>query len=111
MNIGKILRAWRISMGLSQTEMAAGVVSESYYSKVERGVHSIDAEALLRILQAHNLSLQSFGELLNKNENKKKRNPLIDKYALEMNVALNKKDVDELKKIKKNLKERMRQLI
>ena len=36
MNIGETLKSMRLHAGLTQTEMAAGIVSESYYSKVER---------------------------------------------------------------------------
>ncbi len=37
MKIGQVLKEYRLHAGLTQTEMAAGLVSESFYSKVERG--------------------------------------------------------------------------
>lgn len=47
MTIGEALKSVRLHAGISQTEMAAGIVSESFYSKVERGVRAIDAETLI----------------------------------------------------------------
>ncbi|MDN6039690.1 MAG: helix-turn-helix domain-containing protein, partial [Lactobacillus sp.] len=38
MKIGKLLRETRLAAVLTQTEMAEGAISESFYSKVERGV-------------------------------------------------------------------------
>lgn len=35
MTIGEALKSVRLHAGISQTEMAAGIVSESFYSKVE----------------------------------------------------------------------------
>lgn len=52
MTIGELLKSTRLNAGWTQKEMAAGVVSESFYSKVERGIHHIDADTLLEILKA-----------------------------------------------------------
>lgn len=43
MTIGELLKQTRQSLGLTQTEMAADIVSTSYYSKVERNIHQISA--------------------------------------------------------------------
>ena len=56
MKIGKSLRETRLAAGLTQTEMAAGVASESFYSKVERGIHKIDADTLVKILKGRKLN-------------------------------------------------------
>ena len=37
MTVGEALKQMRLQAGLTQTEMTAGVVSESFYSKIERG--------------------------------------------------------------------------
>ena len=50
MTIGQALKSLRLHAGMTQTEMAAGIVTESFYSKVERGVHAIDANVLIQIL-------------------------------------------------------------
>ena len=58
--IGNKLKKLRQELGLTQTEMAAGVISVSFYSKVERGLNDIGVNDFLEILQKHNVSLQGF---------------------------------------------------
>lgn len=58
--IGEKLRRARISLGLSQKQMAAGIVSPSFYSRVENGVSKISATNLIKILAVHNLSVAEF---------------------------------------------------
>ena len=50
MTVGEALKQMRLQAGLTQTEMTAGVVSESFYSKIERGVHAVDVQVLINIL-------------------------------------------------------------
>ena len=50
MTIGEALLNLRKQLGLTQTEMAANVVSTSFYSKVERNIHDIGTNDLLQIL-------------------------------------------------------------
>ena len=47
MTIGEALLNLRKQLGLTQTEMAANVVSTSFYSKVERNIHDIGTNDLL----------------------------------------------------------------
>ena len=49
--IGSKLKRLRHELGLTQTEMAAGVLSVSFYSKVERGYQVIGAEEIIEILR------------------------------------------------------------
>ncbi len=49
MTIGERLREIRDSMNLTQTEMCAGVVTESFYSRVENGKSEINIDDLLAI--------------------------------------------------------------
>ena len=58
--IGNKLKALRQELGLTQTEMAAGVISVSFYSKVERGLNDIGVNDFLEILQKHNVDPQEF---------------------------------------------------
>lgn len=53
MRVGKALKAIRTELGLTQEEMAAGVISKSFYSKVENGYHHLDSETLFDIMTAH----------------------------------------------------------
>ena len=41
MTIGSTLKQLRTKLGLTQAEMAAGIISVSFYSKVERDIHVI----------------------------------------------------------------------
>ena len=60
MTIGEALKETRKSLGLSQTEMADPVLTKSYYSKIERGIHEIKAIDLIKILEMHNVDISEF---------------------------------------------------
>ncbi|WP_431462547.1 helix-turn-helix transcriptional regulator [Lactobacillus crispatus] len=62
MKIGEALKSLRLHAGMTQTQMAAGIVTESFYSKVERGVHAIDANTLIKILTVHHFDVTKFFE-------------------------------------------------
>lgn len=100
MTIGEALKNCRISLQLTQTQMAAGLMSESFYSKVERGVHKIDADLLIKLLHEHGISAQSFFYLVDK----KDKNLYLD-VNQRMVLAANRKDLEELNKIEVELKE------
>lgn len=81
-NLGEKLKSLRLDLGLTQTEMAAGVISVSFYSKVERGLHSIGAEELLEILKRHDISAVSFfSDEKEEDINKKKLISLMNKFV------------------------------
>ena len=54
MTIGEQLKKTRTLLGLTQTQMCSGIVTESFYSRVERGLSEINATDLFRILNEHN---------------------------------------------------------
>lgn len=64
MEIGEILKAYRNQKKLTQKEFIRDVVSESYYSKVENGMHRINAEDLFRLLKQNQISLTDFADQL-----------------------------------------------
>lgn len=94
--IGSRLKQLRLDLGLTQTEMAAGVISVSFYSKVERGFNDIGAEELIEILQKHNVSFEDFfsGKIENKT-NDKRLNILMNKFFKAANED-NDKELDNL---------------
>lgn len=61
--IGRQLRKFRMLLGLSQTEMATGIVTDSFYSKVERDISGISIDKLIEILNIHHISLFDFFEI------------------------------------------------
>ena len=90
MTIGQALKDTRKALGLTQTEMAAGIVSPSFYSKVERGVHDIGADELLAILNANNINYtEFFGHL-------KSNNLMQEDYLQEINQAYQHEDKNRL---------------
>lgn len=50
MLIGERLKELRLFLGLTQKEMSQGIVSESFYSRVERGTRKIKIVDLLTLL-------------------------------------------------------------
>lgn len=100
--IGKRLKTLRQELGLTQTEMAAGVISVSFYSKAERGLNDIGINDILEILQKNNVSPQAFFEDYKVDkDNKKKVTALMNKFVT---AAYNNDDY-EITKIIKDLKQ------
>ncbi|MGY3777098.1 helix-turn-helix domain-containing protein [Isobaculum melis] len=60
MEIGKLLKKYRMKRNLTQQEMAQSIISTSYYSKVEKGIHRINVEDLLNILAINEIDIFSF---------------------------------------------------
>lgn len=48
MTVGELLKEYRVKQNKNQKEFSAGIVSQSYYSKVEKNIHRITADDLLR---------------------------------------------------------------
>lgn len=96
MTIGEALKSLRLHAGMNQTQMAAGIVTESFYSKVERGVHAIDADVLIQILTAHHFDVTTFFAQIT---NQQSTEPYFD-LAGKITYAQNNKDLQTLDKIK-----------
>ena len=103
MTIGEALKQVRLQAGLTQTQMAAGLITESFYSKVERGVHSIDADTLINLLAAHHFDvLDFFNLIINQKSAGEPDYDLINRISF----AQNSKDLATLDQISKELKAR-----
>lgn len=99
MTIGQALKSLRLHAGMTQTEMAAGIVTESFYSKVERGVHAIDANVLIQILAKHHFDVPGFfGQI----SNQQSTEPYFN-LAGDITYAQNNKDLATLDKIKQKI--------
>ena len=98
--IGTQLRKFRMLLGLSQTEMAAGIVTESFYSKVERDKSAITIDKLVAILNKHEISLYDFFNVFDQ-EN-------LPQLILRRNIyeTFNNRDVKKLKELKKSVTEK-----
>lgn len=69
MEIGAALKVTRKKLNLSQSEMAGNILTKSYYSKIERGIHEINAQDLIDILNLHGIRIQDFCEEFNFEKN------------------------------------------
>ncbi|WP_265488950.1 helix-turn-helix domain-containing protein [Lactobacillus sp. PV034] len=62
MKIGVRLKNIRKFLGLTQLQFSAGVVTESFYSRVENGRSNISMSKLIELLNYHHVSLYDFFE-------------------------------------------------
>lgn len=97
MTIGEALKQLRLHAGLTQNQMTAGLMSESFYSKVERDVHKIDANLLIELLTMHHFNVVS---LFTRMSNQDMRiEPNFD-LMNQISFAQNRKDLKTLDKIR-----------
>lgn len=70
MTIGELLKEYRVAQGKKQKDFTDGgfIISQSYYSKVEKSVHRITAESLIELLHFNNIPLWEFLSRLNQND-------------------------------------------
>ncbi len=101
MTIGEALKQTRLRAGLTQKEMAAGIITPSAYSKIERGVHSVDAEVLISILSEHHFDVTGFFAQFNFQTSKEEPN---FELLNQISFAQNKKDLEALDKISAQVK-------
>lgn len=97
MTVGEALKQLRSQLGLTQEQMAGGIISESYYSKVERDLHVIDAKSLIMILKVHDIDMSNFFNIL-RHQNISDKDKEYDLRA-QIVVAQNRKDLKALDKI------------
>lgn len=102
MTIGEALKSYRLHAGLSQKEMAAEVMSQSFYSKVESGMHNIDAEQLMELLTVHHFDvIKFFSQLSNQSVNE--YNSFYDLES-EITFAKNTKNLAKLQEVEEKVK-------
>lgn len=64
MTVGELLKEYRIKQNKNQQEFSAGIVSQSYYSKVEKNIHRITVDDLLLLLTHNAIPVKNFFEKL-----------------------------------------------
>lgn len=103
MTIGQALKSLRLHAGLTQEEMAAEIMSVSFYSKVERDIHEIDTDTLIKLLAVHRFDAISFFTQI-VNQDKTVGNPY---YSIESEItfARNTKNLKKLDEIKEKIEE------
>ncbi|RVU70253.1 MULTISPECIES: helix-turn-helix domain-containing protein [Lactobacillus] len=105
MTIGEALKKKRQELGLSQTEMAAGVLTKSYYSKVERGLHEIKTVDLLEILAIHHVNANEFLEQFSLNKIEKSKSVKYGEIIRELHKAYYSQDLEQINEIRTQLKQ------
>lgn len=79
MTIGEALKQVRHELHLTQKQMCAGIITRSFYAKVESGKNRISADKLAEILLEHDVDIAYFYQLLSNtytSEAKQKENIL-----------------------------------
>lgn len=66
MKIHEVLQLMREGKGVTQKEFTEGVLSYSYYSRVERGESYISADFLLELLKKNDFTLSEFSYIQNR---------------------------------------------
>ncbi|KRL88701.1 helix-turn-helix domain-containing protein [Lactobacillus kalixensis] len=105
MTIGELLKEYRISKGKNQKEFTdKGIImSQSYYSKVEKNAHRITADGLIELLHYNNIPLWEFFSRLNSNDDL--RHQQIKDFNRIMSEAYYENNIDKVKKLKPLVKE------
>lgn len=101
MNIGSLLKQTRKRLGLTQQEMAGNVLSYSYYSKIERGIHDINVNDLIKILDLHKIDIHSFFKTVENNSSLQYRKL----YIRKLKSYYYKSKVDAIKSLQKQIKQ------
>lgn len=100
MTIGELLKDYRIKQGKNQREFIAGIVSQSYYSKVEKEIHRITADDLLEILNHNGIPVKEFFEKLEIDPNQEEINK-VNKLMEEVTKAsYSEQAIDQIRKIR-----------
>lgn len=104
MTIGELLKDYRIKQGKTQREFIAGIVSQSYYSKVEKEIHRITADDLLEILNHNGIPVKEFFEKLEIDPNQwqiDKINKLMEEIT---KASYSEQAIDQIRKIREKVK-------
>ena len=89
--IGSLLKEYRLKQNKSQRKFIGSIVTQSYYSKVERNIHQISADELIAILNRHHIDNAAFFAHLSSSNSQKKRD-----FIKEIGDAYEKKDKQTL---------------
>lgn len=104
MTIGQTLKTYRLHAGMTQKEMAGGIVTQLFYSKVEMNKRGIDADLLIKLLTAHHFDVVSFFSRLS-NQSKNQYNSYYE-IESEITFAKNTKNLAKLKEIETKLNQK-----
>lgn len=104
MTIGDLLKEYRIEQGKYQRDFTNNgmIVSQSFYSKVEKNLNKITAESLLELLNYNNIPLWDFfGRLTPSDDLRHRQIKYFNNVLVEAYYENNKKKIEKLKPVVK----------
>ena len=105
MTIGELLKEYRISQGKNQKKFINDgmIVSQSYYSKVEKNANKITVDNLVDLLHYNNIPIWEFFSRLNSNDDL--RHQQIKDFNNMMIEAYYENNIDKVRGLKPLVKE------
>ena len=105
MTIGELLKEYRIGQGKTQKEFITDgmIVSQSYYSKVEKNANKITVDNLVDLLHYNNIPIWEFFSRLNSNDDL--RHQQIKDFNNMMIEAYYENNIDKVRGLKPLVKE------
>lgn len=98
MGIGKLLKEYRLEQGKTQAEFVGKIIDRSYYAKIEKELHQINATDLINLLDYNEIDISSFFSQLNKKYESRRKQILHQRKLMEQ--AYYNVDIKQMKKIK-----------
>lgn len=103
MTIGELLKEYRITQGKKQKEFTHNgtIVSQSYYSKIEKNAHHITADSLIELLHYNNIPLWDFFSRINQSD--EIRHQQIKEFNNMLVEAYYDGDINKIKQVKERV--------
>lgn len=98
MGIGKLLKEYRLEQGKTQAEFVGKIIDRSYYAKIEKELHQINAIDLINLLDYNEIDISSFFSQLNKKYDSRRKQILHQRKLMEQ--AYYNVDINQMKKVK-----------
>lgn len=98
--IGSLLKEYRLKQNKSQRKFIGSIVTQSYYSKVEKNISQITADNLIGLLQYNNISVQEFfNSFSQKSDNSYRQTKELENMMIEAYYTNNIEQMHNIKKI------------
>ena len=102
LTISRVLKQTRKSLGLTQKEFIHGVVTTSFYSKVERGMNKISAVDFLKILMLNNVDEE---EIMNRIFSEGEQVKSEPDLKVQLLAAFNEKDKEKVARLNEQIQD------
>ncbi|MDF7682864.1 helix-turn-helix domain-containing protein [Lactobacillus sp. ESL0679] len=100
MNLGELLKEYRLKQGKTKKEWAGNIISPSFYARVEKGVNRISAEDLIKLLQYNEILFTEFFNKFNSSDQlQDKENKEIDRLINEAYYSNSKEKLQHIREL------------